>query len=180
MRLFIAVDLAEELKDYLNEQQAAMKEFCQSGNFSRRENLHLTVKFLGEVDVGQLSSIQMAMDEAVRIIKPFYLELNRWGYFSRGHKKILWVGLKGDMDQFEKLFYQVEEALEPLGFPKETRKLKAHITMAREAVLNKPWKEIMQSLPIENREIPVDRITLMESTRVNKVLVYKPLYESSF
>lgn len=180
MRLFIAVNLAEELKDYLHEQQERMKEFCQGGNFSRRENLHLTVKFLGEVDQKRLPSIQVAMDEAVKSMKPFYLELNRWGYFSRGPKKIIWVGLKGEMDQFENLFYQVEDAMAAIGFPKEARKLKAHITMAREAVLNEPWKDVVQSLPIENRKIPVDCITLMESTRINKVLVYKPLYQSSF
>lgn len=155
-----------------------MRAYCRRGNFSRPENLHLTLRFLGEVDRNGLPAIEQAMDEAAQGAKPFQLQLGSWGHFSRGAKKILWVGLQGEVRYLHQLFQWVEEALVLRGFPRETRKLRAHITMAREAVLNDDWNTLVGQLTLEPRQLPVKGITLMESTRVNGVLTYLPLYES--
>lgn len=178
MRLFVAVTLEQELKEYLEGRQKAMRDYCRRGNFSRPENLHLTVKFLGEVEREKLSAIKQAMDEGAGAIQPFQLQLGDWGYFSRGSKKILWVGLQGETGKLLELFRSTETALAKRGFPKESRPLKAHITMAREAELTQEWEKVVNSLPLEPRPVPVTGITLMESTRINGVLTYKPLYRS--
>lgn len=179
MRLFVAVTLEQELKEYLNGRQKAMQVYCRRGNFSRPENFHLTIKFLGEVKPELVPAVTQAMDEGAGTVRPFQLQLGRWGYFSRGEKKILWVGLQGETDRLLELFRNVDLALAKRGFPKETRPLKAHITMAREAQLTEEWEKVVASLPLEPRPVPVKGITLMESSRINGLLTYIPLYYRS-
>jgi 2'-5' RNA ligase len=176
MRLFVAVTLEQELKKYLKGRQDALRGFCRRGNFSRPENLHLTVKFLGEVDRGRLPAVIEAMAEGAGAVRPFQLQLGSLGHFSRGEKKILWVGLQGELERLQQLFRSVEEAMDKRGFPKENRPLKAHITMAREAVLAQSWEKVVESLAVEPKPVPVTGITLMESTRINGVLTYRPLH----
>ncbi|HHY61153.1 MAG TPA: RNA 2',3'-cyclic phosphodiesterase [Clostridia bacterium] len=180
MRLFIAVTFPESVKDYLAKQETVLRRFCHRYNFTRRDNFHLTVKFLGEVGVDRLPEVTKAMDQAAVGMKPFKLTLSRWGCFDRGSRKLLWIGVEGDLSSFARLFYRVEELVEPLGFPRENRKLTAHITMAREAVLKEDWEKVSAALTVEPKVIPVNGITLMESTRLNGVLTYIPLYEKKF
>lgn len=180
MRLFIAVDFPAGVADYLARQEAVLRKFCHRYNFTRRDNFHLTVKFLGEVGVDSLPAVTNAMDRAVMGMKPFELVLSHWGCFHRGSRKLLWIGVKGNVPAFTGLFHRVEEQLAPLGFPRENRKLTAHITMAREAVLKEDWEKVAPVLAVEPKVIPVTSITLMESTRVSGVLTYIPLYEKKF
>ena len=162
MRLFIAVELAEEMKDYLSRIQQAWQEGCSRANFSRRENLHLTIKFLGETRVEELPSIQAAMEEAARATAPLSLRLGEPGFFSRQQKKILWVGLQGDLQDLRKLFHRLEVHLAEKGFPKR-KEPSAPITLAREAVL----KRIGRAFPAPlfgAANTAVTHLTLMESS----------------
>ncbi|MGI6551749.1 MAG: RNA 2',3'-cyclic phosphodiesterase [Bacillota bacterium] len=179
MRLFIAVELAEEMKDYLSRIQQAWQEGCSRANFSRRENLHLTIKFLGETRVEELPSIQAAMEEAARATAPFSLRLGEPGFFSRQQKKILWVGLQGDLQDLRKLFHRLEVHLAEKGFPKEKRAFSPHITLAREAVLKEGWEELSRRLCLEPRILPVTHLTLMESSCPQGKLTYLPLFRFS-
>lgn len=178
MRVFIAISLPEGLKDYLGERQRTLRKYGSRGNFSRRDNLHLTLRFIGEITDKELPEICQAMDDAGKEMSAFALQLGNWGYFPRRGKKILWAGLQGDLGKLKKLFHIQEDALASRGLPRETRELKAHITLGREIIIGEEWETIVKQVPLEPRELPVAALTLYESTRVNRVLTYRPLHTS--
>jgi 2''-5'' RNA ligase len=79
MRVFIAIEFEQPIKDYLNRIQKQIMSYSTDGNFSRPENFHLTLKFIGEVEPSFLGNITAAMAQAVQGIKPFKLGLHSLG-----------------------------------------------------------------------------------------------------
>ncbi|MDN5277771.1 MAG: 2,3-cyclic 3-phosphodiesterase [Clostridiales bacterium] len=108
MRVFIAIEFEQHIKDYLNKIQKQVMSYSTDGNFSRPENFHLTLKFIGEVQPSFLGSINAAMAQSVHGIKPFKLRLHNLGNFPRGNKMIIWMGVGGELDVLNLLFNQLE------------------------------------------------------------------------
>ena len=94
MRTFIAIELEEEVKDHLAEVQAETQKLCRRGNFTPKDNFHLTLHFLGEIEEDDIEYLQDAMYETARRNRPFTLTLDKIGFFPRGNKGIMWAGLE--------------------------------------------------------------------------------------
>jgi 2'-5' RNA ligase len=96
----------------------------------RPEAIHVTLKFLGEVDASRVEGIRAALAAA---ISPFEVRVRpaALGTFGGNQLRVLWVGLEGDIEPLASLAGAVEVALEPLGFPREQRPFAAHLTLAR-------------------------------------------------
>ena len=91
MRLFTAVNFDTETRERLLEVQDALKAQSFSGNFTRPENFHLTLVFIGEVQddmAGEIASIVKGIPD----IEPFSINFNRLGCFKRGGKELWWIG----------------------------------------------------------------------------------------
>ena len=93
MRIFIAVEFDNETKESIYDLQNRIKEDCKKGNFTYKDNLHLTLKFLGEIDPADIEGVQEAMEETAGTNHPFELTFDRIGYFDRGERCIIWVGV---------------------------------------------------------------------------------------
>ncbi len=96
----------------------------------RPEGVHITLKFLGDVDEPRVDELSRSLAEA---IEPFELRVRpgALGGFGGDRLRVVWVGLEGDIEALAALAGRVEAALEPLGFPKERRAFAAHLTLAR-------------------------------------------------
>lgn len=175
MRIFIGIELPQEIEEYLELIQQKVKTECVSGNFTRKENFHLTLRFIGETEVGQIKALKQALDNAVSNFRSFNLSLSQLGQFRRGNKHIIWVGLKPE-SALDSLHSSIETALVAIGYPKESRGFSPHITLGREVVFMKDFNSFGQHVRICSKTVPVNRIILFESTRINGVLTYKPLY----
>src|SRR5947199_10328755 len=93
--------------------------------------LHLTVKFLGDTEEGLVPQIVTAIKEATAGLRPFQIRVRGTGAFpSLGRLKVIWVGVEG-AEPIAKVADYLEAALEALGFPREVRQCKAHVTLAR-------------------------------------------------
>ncbi len=173
MRLFIAINLNGETKDYLTAAIQELKTKAVKGNFTRRENLHLTLVFLGELDSDKLGAIKSAMNRVKG--EPFGLSFSGFGKFKRNGGDIHWAGV----DRSEALFSvqkQLTEELEKEGFKLEDRTYSPHLTLGREVRLADPSKDIYGALAAEKREMTASRISLMISERVNVKLTYSEIY----
>ena len=89
MRTFIAIELEEEVKDALEGAQQQAAELCRKGNYTPKENFHLTLHFLGEIRPEEVDDVVQAMMETTRRNRPFELKLDRLGFFPRGREGIL-------------------------------------------------------------------------------------------
>jgi len=126
MRLFVAVELPKEIKDTLYEFQKDLKPFVKA-NFIHKKNLHLTLKFFGEIKDEMVKEIQERLSK-VRFSK-FNLSLDEIGFFpNEKFINIIWIGLEPG-NKIIKLQTLVDE--ETLGYGKQESKFKAHLTLAR-------------------------------------------------
>lgn len=170
MRLFFAIEFNDCMKDYLFDVQKKIRLYCTAGNFSAKENFHLTLRFMGEQNPLQLQALKSALRHTARAAISFELRLEELGKFDRGNRKILWVGLQ-QSSGLKSLYLSLEKELAKLGYEKEERGFNAHITLARE-VRTDGFDALAEKLDIEKKVITVNSISLMESTRIENKLTY--------
>ena len=175
MRLFIAVNCGDETKKRLLSVQDKIKSQSLKGNFSRPENIHLTLVFLGETPEDQVSAICSAIQEALRPpVAPFSLTFSQTGCFTHSKKELWWIGAEHaapSLDTLKNLRQRITGGLSAKGVTFDDRPFNPHITLGREIKHNAP-------IVIEQQEIifPVNRISLMKSERSGGVLVYTELF----
>lgn len=124
-RLFVAIDLPVSVKEEI----ASIRENLSGVRWVSAEQLHLTLRFIGEVD--DLSSGEIRNSLATIHCSPFQLQLSSIGHFPpRKEPRVIWAGLNAD-DTLLLLQKEVERALQRAGLPGETRPFAPHVTIAR-------------------------------------------------
>jgi 2'-5' RNA ligase len=169
MRLFIAVTLDEKTRRAFAELQSLLKAQALNGNFSRPENLHVTLVFLGEVDTAKLDTLKTAVALGCGRHTPFTVLWNRSGCFSRSNA--WWAGASDPGGRLSALRNDLCAALDKAGVGFDRKPFKAHITLARKVTHDAPIK-----LPETDIPVTVKRVSLVESSRKNGVLVYTELF----
>jgi 2'-5' RNA ligase len=167
MRLFVAVNLDEGAKRVLLELQNMLRLQVSKGSFTRPENFHITLAFLGETPGGVLPAVQAAIAEAAH--PPFTVSFNTTGCFSHSGKELWWLGA-ADPERLCALRDGVCAALDRAGLDFDRRAFNAHITLGREIKHSSPI-----TLPPAHITVPVRRISVMESRRCNGILTYTEL-----
>ncbi|MCD8036302.1 MAG: RNA 2',3'-cyclic phosphodiesterase, partial [Clostridiales bacterium] len=175
MRTFIAIDFDDEIKDNIANLQNEIKKDCKRGNFTTRENLHLTMHFLGEIESDDLEYVMAAMDETAAANRKFEFNFEKIGYFDRGNKCILWLGAEKSRP-LTRLYETLEKNLGKQGFKRERAAFTPHITIAREAELYYNKRIIVDKFKPDFEPFIVNEISLMESKRIGSKPVYKKLY----
>ncbi len=131
MRLFIAVNLAEAVRRQLWDATAALRRAETAVKWVGVDGLHLTVKFLGDVDAARVRDITATLDAALAGHRAFPLDLNGFGAFpSLERPSVVWAGCERTA-ALELVYHDVEAACERLGFPLEVRAFQPHITLGR-------------------------------------------------
>lgn len=132
MRSFLAVELPGELKRELGRILEELRQCGADVKWVRPEAIHLTLKFLGEINPEQVGETRLAVQEVARYHGPFKIEARGLGCFPRLEQpRVVWVGLEGEKWKLEALQRDVENALMKFGFPKEERPFKPHLTLGR-------------------------------------------------
>jgi RNA 2',3'-cyclic 3'-phosphodiesterase len=159
MRLFISIDLPKEIKDYLFNLQKEVRE--AKINWVSKKNLHLTLKFLGEVDEDKIPEIIKAIKE---INYPsFEVSLTNLGFFpSKEKPKVIWVGLDPE-DKVIDLQQKVDEAL--LTVVPTEQQFQAHLTLGRIKLIRreKDFQKSLENISIENKKFKITSFKLMKS-----------------
>ena len=164
MRLFIAIQLNDEVRESVRKTQDAFRRQGVRGNYTPAENLHLTLAFIGEY--GDPDSVLNAM-ETVRF-SPFSLTMEKTGCFG----DLWWTGF-ADSKPLESLVKNLRHALADAGIPYDKKKFKAHCTILRRAAYAKSGNlPHIEAAPVSMR---AERISLMQSTRGRHGMIYMEL-----
>lgn len=171
-RCFIAFDLPREaINEIRGIQELIKKQNLFTGRFTEPENLHLTLKFLGEIDEEKIEKVK----ERLRTIKfsGFEAEIGEVGVFSRSFIKIIWVHLKGA----EKLQKEIDKILEEIFEPEQ--RFMSHITLARVGYVGNKNEllEYLKSIKPEKIKFKVDKFFLKESELFPEGPLYKDIDE---
>jgi 2'-5' RNA ligase len=182
VRSFVAIELPDELKLRLTQLETELKGDEPPGvKWVSPESIHLTLKFLGNIDAGRIEAVTRAMEESVRGIAPFRLRVSGLGVFpSLKRAQVAWVGINGEVDQLSRLQKQLESNLARRGFPPESRAFTPHLTLARLKNYASPderqsFGRLIASREFEAGDIEVEAINLMKSQLTRSGAIYSRL-----
>lgn len=132
MRAFIAIDLEDKIKKRLSSLLLELNKVSQGIKWVRKEGMHLTLKFLGEIEKEKIPEVESILKEISGKYSSFPLRLKGTGSFPPGKKnpRVLWLGIEASKS-LKSLQFQIEKALEKLGFPREKREFHPHLTLGR-------------------------------------------------
>jgi 2'-5' RNA ligase len=132
MRLFIAVNFPDEVKQTLGDFIRSLSKVPSDLKWVKEDNLHLTIQFLGNVSQEQVPAVSTALQNSLAGIAPFKLTLEGVGAFpSVERPRVFWAGISGETAPLLKLQRQVQREMELLGFEPEKRRFSPHLTLAR-------------------------------------------------
>lgn len=131
MRLFVAVSLPPEIRERLAAVQDRLRRAQADVSWVRPENIHATLKFLGETEEKRLERIRPALADAARAGAPFSMELSGVGSFGGRIPRVVWVGVGEGAEPLTQLAARIEVALARVGFPKERRGFSPHLSLGR-------------------------------------------------
>ena len=173
VRSFVAVELPASFRQEIGRLHGRIA--TEGLRLVRPDLVHITLKFLGDVQEGRVD----AVDAALREVKaaPFPVQVKGIGAFPGQSVRVLWLGLEGD---FSKLHQGIEKALEPLGFPPEKRGFSPHVTLGR---VGRPNVETSRQIQARMSELSgldmgsftVDRFYLKKSTLTRGGPIYEDL-----
>jgi 2'-5' RNA ligase len=131
LRLFIAIDLPETVKQLLNDVQTQLRHHTKAVRWSDPQGTHLTLKFLGSTRATAVPEIVAAMEQAAQH-QPFELQTRALGVFPKPSRpRVIWLGVAGNVAALSRLQADVERFVAPLGFPSEQRPFSPHLTLGR-------------------------------------------------
>ncbi len=132
VRLFVAIELPVPVKDALARLQADIRETGLAAKWTRVDNIHLTLKFLGNTPVSAVNDIGAQLSASTAGFSPVRLNAAGLSVFpSVRRPRVMWTGLQGETERLSRLQQQVENHLAAIGFEKEGRAFTAHLTLAR-------------------------------------------------
>lgn len=130
MRLFIAIEIPESTRAAYSALLEEFRDIAPRAKWVRAENLHVTLKFLGETPAEKLSAVQNAL-AAIRSPEPVQLEFRGLGFFpTEKRPRVFWAGMEASAN-LKSLAADIDQAAHRLGFPLEERPFTPHLTLAR-------------------------------------------------
>lgn len=132
IRSFIAIDLPQDIREKLAAIQEQLSQSQAGVRWVKPGSIHLTLKFLGNIHPAQVEDIALAVAQEVRDEPPITLGAAGLGAFpSRRKPRVIWIGMEGEVQRLTRIQARVENALEPLGFGREKRPFRPHLTIGR-------------------------------------------------
>jgi 2'-5' RNA ligase len=132
LRAFIAVSLPRTIISAMDRLQDDLKAHGLRVRWVRPENIHLTLKFLDDINPEDVAGIIAAVESAARGQKPLILSARAVGVFpGLSRARIIWTGLTGQVNALTKLHHALDTGLAKFGFPAEKRRFKGHLTLGR-------------------------------------------------
>lgn len=174
VRVFYAVEFDEGTREYIYEKQQIVEKFCTDGKFTRKENIHLTLQFMGELKSEEKVKLIKSLDDAVKIKKRFIINISEIGRFEKRDGSILWIGIK-KYDRITSIYNNLQWNLKKAGYKVESRPYKPHITIGRKVNFDRNFDDVKKEVYF-SKNVYINKISLMETIQNNGILNYYPIY----
>ena len=182
MRTFIAIELSKDIRETLAQIQSHLKYSCADIKWIEKENIHLTLKFLGEIPDKKLQQVKSTLEIVGKETSPFEISLKDIGAFPNiNYPRVIWVGLDKGADESKVFAQMINEEVLKIGFQKEPRPFAPHLTIGRvRSPKNKEaLKEKMLSCQLSAVSLQlIKSVILFQSALTPKGPIYTKLYET--
>ncbi|MFC1703703.1 RNA 2',3'-cyclic phosphodiesterase [Candidatus Omnitrophota bacterium] len=183
-RCFIAIELPQEIQRRLCKIQSELKATGADAKWVKQNNIHLTLKFLGNLDSAAIAKVTAVLEQTTVHYTPFSVEISEVGAFpTKESPRVIWVGVKEGKEKISAMVEELENSLQNIDIPKEEREFHPHITIGRlKSSFNRvhlvtKLKEITVG---ESMRFNVQALTLFKSTLTPKGPIYEVLKAASF
>jgi 2'-5' RNA ligase len=192
MRMFYAIKFENHIKEELAKNLAEIKKHTLRGNFTKKENFHITLVFVGETEAGKIKDLIKASDNTAVKLNPFPVKItiDGLGTFARPGDELLWAGVITEPENILGVINKtITEKLAEFGIKlNEKSNFHPHVTMARKTEFYEASSKAIAKIKFAPIEFTVNSITLMESVqeittygeRSYSQIVYKPVHETKF
>jgi len=179
-RVFCGVELSDAVRARLQQHITRLREAVPdvTASWTRVENIHLTLKFFGNVAVDQIPMISEAASRAVKDFDSFQIEIGGTGVFPKPSRaQVLWIGVSDPSGKLLALQRRLESEFAKEGFPKENRAYKPHLTIAR---IRRPdgarrLAETHLQIGFEPQEVSLKELIVFRSELSSKGSKYTPI-----
>ncbi|MEM1575029.1 MAG: RNA 2',3'-cyclic phosphodiesterase [Nitrososphaerota archaeon] len=179
IRAFIAIDIKKS--EIIDKMLKVQEELLSTGGdikLVEKENLHITLWFLGEISSQMIRKI---IENTNKIsFEPFKLTISKIGYFPGGNRiNVIWAGIKNGSYDLRKIFYQLSEILNPLGFKLEEREFTPHVTLCRVKSSRNKDRLLDKIKELSNIEFGVEEVSeifIKKSTLTPKGPIYSNIH----
>lgn len=166
--MFYAVEIPGEFRTRFAELAAGLREAAPTvkASWERPEKIHITVKFVGEVEASRVGGLSEAAGRVASQAEPFDLTIGGTGAFhTQGNPRVLWVGVEDESGGLARVQKRLEDECSALGFPRETRPFHPHLTIARlrAPAGAKKLGALHRSTAFESASFRVGELVLMRS-----------------
>jgi 2'-5' RNA ligase len=180
VRTFICLELPANIQEIIEKNAIALlRETGASCSWVKPGNIHLTLKFLGDVPVKMIPKISERVEDVISGYSAMRFSPGKVGTFGGRIPRIVWVGLDGDAEMLVSLAGDVDRALSQIGFEKEKKLLSPHLTIGRVRNPGGSDKLVFKSKEIilPKEDFIFDKVTVMQSVLSPGGSIYTPLKE---
>jgi len=179
IRTFICIPLPKEIIIQLRDYQIFLKTFGRGVRWVRPAGMHITLKFIGDIEESQVEEIEDKIKIVAKDFSPFDVTIKGTGAFPYLERpKVFWLGIEEPTHSLEKMHDQVQMELAKIGYPREERSFSPHLTMGRVKFSDKTIPKIASALerkPIEECSFTANEIVLMKSDLESTGAIYTPI-----
>jgi 2'-5' RNA ligase len=176
MRTFFSIEFDNELKEEITALQNKLRQHTYRGRWKYKDNFHITLKFLGDIEHKDISCILDNVEDLSEI-KSFSLSIDKLGYFmGKNNIRVLWLGLGGEIELLKNLKNSIDKRLVQSGFEIEKRKFTPHITIAQDIISETDFDNLIKIF--NNYDFPkinVKAFNLMLSEQIGNKRIYSVL-----
>ena len=175
IRTFVSVSVPKEIVNIQSMIKTTVEPKGVKVRWVMNGKMHLTLKFIGNTTQGSIDNLNEALFNVVKSAKVINLSISGTGAFPvKGRPNVLWLGIKGDIDELKQLTVNINNSLEPLGFITEKRYFLPHVTIARIKSNQKKIPNISNYLNTTFTELPMKivKISLVQSESFSKGTFY--------
>ncbi|MFQ5636982.1 MAG: RNA 2',3'-cyclic phosphodiesterase [bacterium] len=177
IRIFIAIEIPEPIKEKIAKLQEDLKAYQERVSWTKPGNIHLTLKFLGNVEQSRIPAVAGAVNKIAEQTRPFSLHVQDVGVFPNIKRpRIIWVGVTDLTAGSSALAGRLDLCLSDLGFQKERRKFSPHLTIGRiKAIPGAEFLGVLSASTFAGGDFMVEEIAVIKSDLKPGGAVYTPL-----
>lgn len=181
IRAFIACEIPESILENVSKVQEGLRKLDSDVSWTRVNGIHITLKFLGDIEEGYIDKVAAVIEEASKGQTPFEISIKGSGAFPNlKNPRVVWIGVEDGAKVLSKLQQGLDDKLKALGFEPEEREFRPHLTLGR--VKGPRGRERLSVVVFELKDVElgsfaVDRVILYKSELKPTGAVYTKLRE---
>jgi RNA 2',3'-cyclic 3'-phosphodiesterase len=172
LRIFVGIDVPKNIKNDLDKETDKFLRYAASAKKVLTDNYHLTLKYIGEIEMPEIDELDLMLKEALKEVHVFDIKIKDFGYFEKKDGLILWIGVLQGVGRLKEIYLKIDSMLSE-RFSLDRSPFSPHITLAKKVVMED--KDDLRKNKTKDYHFNVHEIIIYYSHIVDNVLTYTPM-----